>query len=126
MDLSFSAHSNARLHYDARKKHVAKQAKTLAANEAALKAAEKKAAQQLLQVWKVWEADGVHCMNFIRRQRSRQPGIKRHVSCKSDQTWYIDIGNEGNAVHRLRPPPCMTHVGAEPAFDCSSPQAVLV
>ena len=60
VDLSFSAHSNARLHYDARKKHVAKQAKTLAANEAALKAAEKKAAQQLLQVREVWEAGGVH------------------------------------------------------------------
>ncbi|GAX80591.1 hypothetical protein CEUSTIGMA_g8028.t1 [Chlamydomonas eustigma] len=50
VDLSLSAYSNVSVHYDSRKKHVVKQVKTLAANEAALKAAEKKAQQQLQQV----------------------------------------------------------------------------
>ena len=47
VDLSVSAYSNARLHHEQRKKQSAKQAKTLAANEVALKAAEKKAEQHL-------------------------------------------------------------------------------
>jgi hypothetical protein len=47
---ALSAHANACVHYEARKRHVAKQSKTLAANEQALKAAEKKALQQLQQV----------------------------------------------------------------------------
>ena len=50
VDLSLTAHSNATQHYLTRKKHVVKQQKTLAANEQALKAAEKKAQAQLLQV----------------------------------------------------------------------------
>ncbi len=47
VDLSLSAYSNARLHHDSRKKQETKAAKTLAAHEEALKAAEKKAAAQL-------------------------------------------------------------------------------
>lgn len=47
VDLSLSAYANARAHHEARKKQLAKRDKTLAANEAALKAAEKKAAAQL-------------------------------------------------------------------------------
>eukprot|EP00877_Chromochloris_zofingiensis_P000091 jgi/Chrzof1/10082/Cz04g26130.t1 len=47
VDLGLSAYSNARVHHELRKKQLAKQAKTIAANEAALKAAEKKAALQL-------------------------------------------------------------------------------
>lgn len=47
VDLSLSAHSNARVHYEAKKKHLVKKEKTEGANEQALKAAEKKAEQQL-------------------------------------------------------------------------------
>lgn len=50
VDLGLTAHANARVHYDSRKKHVAKAVKTVAANEAAFKAAEKKATQQLQKV----------------------------------------------------------------------------
>lgn len=50
VDLGLTAHANARVHYDSRKKHMIKAVKTVAANEAAFKAAEKKAAQQLLKV----------------------------------------------------------------------------
>ncbi|GAB4824054.1 hypothetical protein N2152v2_011100 [Parachlorella kessleri] len=49
VDLGLSAHANARAYYDSRRKHQTKQAKTLGANEKALKAAEKKAQQQLKQ-----------------------------------------------------------------------------
>lgn len=49
VDLSLSAHANARVYYDSRRKHQTKQAKTLGANTKALKAAEKKAQQQLSQ-----------------------------------------------------------------------------
>eukprot|EP00798_Chlamydomonas_sp_ICE-L_P022483 gene22483-29609_t len=47
VDLALTAFSNASAHYSARKKHVVQQEKTLAANEQALRAAEKKALQQL-------------------------------------------------------------------------------
>jgi hypothetical protein len=47
LDLALSAYANAAHHHGARKRQTAKQAKTLAANEAALVAAEKKAAAQL-------------------------------------------------------------------------------
>ena len=50
VDLSLSAYSNACVHYDTKKKHAAKQVKTLAANEQAIKAAEKKALLQLQKV----------------------------------------------------------------------------
>ncbi|EFN57403.1 hypothetical protein CHLNCDRAFT_57209 [Chlorella variabilis] len=55
VDLGLSAHANARTYYDSRRKHQArgagvKQQKTLDANQKALKAAEKKAQQQLKQV----------------------------------------------------------------------------
>jgi predicted ribosome quality control (RQC) complex YloA/Tae2 family protein len=47
LSLSLSAYANARELHDARKRHLAKHAKTLAANGAVLKAAEKKAAAAL-------------------------------------------------------------------------------
>ena len=47
VDLSLSAYANARSHHDTRKKQVVKQAKTVAANELAMRAAEKKALAQL-------------------------------------------------------------------------------
>lgn len=47
LDLSLSAHANARLFYGARRKHNAKKERTLAASDLALAAAEKKAAQQM-------------------------------------------------------------------------------
>ena len=50
LDLDFNAYSNARAHYEKRKQHMVKQQKTVDANEKALKAAEKKAQQQLSQV----------------------------------------------------------------------------
>ncbi|KAI7842328.1 hypothetical protein COHA_003968 [Chlorella ohadii] len=50
IDLSLSAHANARQYYDSRKKHQVKQQRTLDANQKALKAAEKKAQAQLKQV----------------------------------------------------------------------------
>ena len=50
MNLGLSAHANACAHYDNRRKHLAKHAKTLAANDKALKTAEKKALAQLQQV----------------------------------------------------------------------------
>ena len=50
LDLGFNAYANARAHYDKRKQHMVKQQKTVDANEKALKAAEKKAQQQLSQV----------------------------------------------------------------------------
>lgn len=50
LDLDFNAYANARAHYEKRKQHMVKQQKTVDANEKALKAAEKKAQQQLSQV----------------------------------------------------------------------------
>ena len=50
MDLDLNAYANARVHFDSRKAHASKQAKTEAAAEKALAAAEKKAAVQLSQV----------------------------------------------------------------------------
>ncbi|KAL0022374.1 hypothetical protein WJX77_005710 [Trebouxia sp. C0004] len=50
LDLDFNAYANARIHYEKRKQHMVKQQKTVDANEKALKAAEKKAQQQLSQV----------------------------------------------------------------------------
>ena len=50
LDLDFNAYANARAHYEKRKQHIVKQQKTVDANEKALKAAEKKAQQQLSQV----------------------------------------------------------------------------
>lgn len=50
LDLDFNAYANARIHYEKRKQHIVKQQKTVDANEKALKAAEKKAQQQLSQV----------------------------------------------------------------------------
>ncbi|KIY94935.1 hypothetical protein MNEG_13027 [Monoraphidium neglectum] len=47
VDLSLSAYANARQHHESRKRQLQKRDKTLAANEAAFKAAEKKAAAQL-------------------------------------------------------------------------------
>jgi hypothetical protein len=48
--LGLSAHANAAAHFDVKKRHLSKQSKTLAANQQAFKAAEKKAQQQLSQV----------------------------------------------------------------------------
>ncbi|GFH24700.1 NFACT-R_1 domain-containing protein [Haematococcus lacustris] len=56
VDLSLSAFANAALHHQTRKKHDVKQAKTLAANEAALKAAERKVETALQQA--SWAGDG--------------------------------------------------------------------
>ena len=50
MDLDLNAYANARMHFDARRAHASKQAKTEAAAEKALAAAEKRAALQLSQV----------------------------------------------------------------------------
>ena len=50
VDLDLNAHANARMHFDSRKAHASKQAKTEAAADKALAAAEKKAAMQLSQV----------------------------------------------------------------------------
>ena len=50
LDLDFNAYANARAHYEKRKQHMVKQQKTVDANEKALKAAEKRAQQQLSQV----------------------------------------------------------------------------
>ncbi len=50
VDLGLSAHANAAAHFDIKKRHLSKQGKTLAANQQALKAAERKAQQQLSQV----------------------------------------------------------------------------
>ncbi|EFJ40301.1 hypothetical protein VOLCADRAFT_69736 [Volvox carteri f. nagariensis] len=50
VDLSLSAAANASTYFEARRRHLAKHAKTLAANEAALAAAEKKVEAQLKQV----------------------------------------------------------------------------
>lgn len=55
-------------------------------------------------------------MAFTCRQRLRQPRMKRHVSCRRYQTWYSEIGNEGNAVLSPAPPPhgscrCAAQVG---------------
>lgn len=49
MDLDLNAYANARAHFGQRRAHALKQAKTVAANERALKAAEKKAEKQLSQ-----------------------------------------------------------------------------
>ena len=50
VDLDLNAYANARVHFEQRRAHATKQAKTVAANEKALKAAEKKAEKQLAQV----------------------------------------------------------------------------
>ena len=50
LDLDLNAYANACAHYENRKQHIVKQQKTVDANEKALKAAEKKAQQQLSQV----------------------------------------------------------------------------
>ena len=50
VDLSLSAHANASAYFDTRRRHLAKHGKTVAANQAALAAAEKKAEAQLKQV----------------------------------------------------------------------------
>ncbi|GIL69667.1 hypothetical protein Vretifemale_580 [Volvox reticuliferus] len=50
VDLSLSAHANASAYFDVRRRHLVKHAKTMAANQAALAAAEKKAEAQLKQV----------------------------------------------------------------------------
>ena len=50
VDLDMNAFANARAHFEQRRVHAVKQAKTVAANEKALKAAEKKAEKQLSQV----------------------------------------------------------------------------
>ena len=50
LDLDLNAYANAQTHHDKRKQHIVKQQKTVDANEKALKAAEKKAQQQLSQV----------------------------------------------------------------------------
>lgn len=49
VDLSLSAHANARRWFEMKKKHFAKQEKTIAAHAKAFKAAEKKTQQQLAQ-----------------------------------------------------------------------------
>ncbi|KAH7291813.1 hypothetical protein KP509_29G036400 [Ceratopteris richardii] len=49
VDLSLSAHANARQWFDLKKKQLAKQKKTVAAHEKAFKAAERKTQQQLAQ-----------------------------------------------------------------------------
>ncbi|KAK9797102.1 hypothetical protein WJX73_010610 [Symbiochloris irregularis] len=53
VDLDMNAFANARRHFEQRRVHATKQAKTLAANSKALQAAEKKAEQQLAQAKKV-------------------------------------------------------------------------
>ena len=50
VELGLSAHGNATAFFELRRKALAKHAKTLAANEAALAAAEKKAEQQINHV----------------------------------------------------------------------------
>ena len=50
VQLSLSAHANARRWFDLKKKQTAKQEKTVAAHEKAFKAAERKTLQQLAQV----------------------------------------------------------------------------
>ncbi|GFR49968.1 hypothetical protein Agub_g12107, partial [Astrephomene gubernaculifera] len=50
VDLSLSAHANATAYFEQRRRHLAKHAKTLAANQAALAAAEKKAEAAVKQV----------------------------------------------------------------------------
>ena len=50
VDLDLNAFANARALFEQRRVHATKQAKTVAANERALKAAEKKAEKQLSQV----------------------------------------------------------------------------
>lgn len=50
VDLDLNAYANARAHFEQRKVHATKQAKTVAANERAFKAAEQKAEKQLSQV----------------------------------------------------------------------------
>lgn len=62
VDLGLSAYSNAAAHHDLRKRQAVKQAKTLAANEAALKAAEKKTAAQLQKA----STDGIVGMCIMR------------------------------------------------------------
>ena len=57
VDLDLNAYANARVHFDSRKAHASKQAKTEAAAEKALAAAEKKAAVQLSQV--------LFCISFL-------------------------------------------------------------
>ena len=49
IDLDLTAHANARMHYDARKKHADKTRRTLEANEHALAASEKKAKEALAE-----------------------------------------------------------------------------
>ncbi len=60
LNLDLSAYANARTFYEARRKQLDKQSRTLAANDRALKQAEKKAALQLKQVggvlWVCWWA----------------------------------------------------------------------
>lgn len=50
LQLDLSAHANARQYYGARRKHQAKKERTLAANDKAIRAAERKAASQIKQV----------------------------------------------------------------------------
>lgn len=50
MDLSLSAHGNARRWYEMKKKQETKQEKTVSAHEKAFRAAEKKTRHQLSQV----------------------------------------------------------------------------
>jgi len=52
VDLSLSAHANARRWYDMKKKQESKQEKTVTAHEKAFKAAERKTRLQLSQVLK--------------------------------------------------------------------------
>lgn len=87
VDLSLNAYGNARAHFDSRKRHSAKQVKTLAANEQALKAAEKKAAAQLLKVGgksdRSWRMEGVAlCESEGEGERAQGPA-DRSVKSRS-------------------------------------------
>lgn len=60
MDISLSAHANARRWYDLKKKQESKQEKTISAHEKAFKAAERKTRLQLSQVAFQWPYFPLH------------------------------------------------------------------
>ena len=69
VDLSLSAHANARLYYDVRRAQQAKHSKTLDAAGTALRAAEKKAQAQLAQASEShWGGGGAAVCFCVRRE----------------------------------------------------------
>ncbi|KAG6543609.1 hypothetical protein Mapa_014972 [Marchantia paleacea] len=67
VDLSLSAHANARRWFEMKKKHATKQEKTLAAHEKAFKAAEKKTQQQLAQAKTVAAITHIRKMHWFEK-----------------------------------------------------------